>query len=182
MPALTPELWAQHYPRLRMYLVDRWPDIDEGRLNAIVGDFDALAQLVAATAGTSEDAAREQLGAIDVDESDIQGPGDPARPASLTELRLGPGFGEDERGWVVANLEKLNRRLQRFPSDASELEISVQQRDDTSQEVVLEAWLPKFPHMVAKSGETDLGMAIRDVRDAMWRQIDEAVNRRKEHR
>lgn len=182
MPALTPELWAEHYPRLRMYVTDRWPDVDEGRLNAIVGDFEALSSLIASTAGMSEEAARVELEAIDVDESDIQGPGDPARPASMAELRLGPGFTEDERGWVVANLDKLDRRIQRFPSDATELEISVQERDETSQEVILEAWLPRYPHMAAKSTNRDLGMALREVRDTMWRQIDDAVNRRKEHR
>lgn len=182
MPALTPDLWSEHYPRLRMYVTDRWPDIDAGKLNAIVGDFDALVSLVASTAGISEDAARVELGAIDVDESDIQGPGDPARPAGTDQVRLGPGFTEDERDWIVANLEKLERRLQRFPADATELEISVQERDETSQEVILEAWLPHFPHLAAKSANRDLGMAVREVRDTMWRQIDDAVNRRKEHR
>jgi hypothetical protein len=181
MPTMTPELWAERYTRLRPYVHERWPEVDGGKLNAIVGDFDALVDVVATTAGTAHDVAREDLLSIDVDDGDLADDGG-EHAASLEQLRLGPGFSQDERERIVGELAKLERRLRRFPADATELEISVQDRDQPSQEVVLEAWLPKFSHMAAKSHQDDLGQALREVRDAMWRQIDDAVNRRKDRR
>ncbi len=183
MPSLTPDLWADHYKRLRPYVLEEWPDVDEGRLGAIVGDFEALVGLVSRTTGYSEELARQQLLAIDVDEEDVStGPAGEEPPASLDQLRLAQGFAADERDMVVRHLEKLNRRLRKFSAEATELEVSVNQRGETNQEVVLEAWLPKFPHMVATSGEPELKTALREARDRMWRQIDDAVNRRKELR
>lgn len=182
MRSMTPELWAENYPLLRKYVRDQWPEVDEGKLNAIVGDFEALVELLASTEGISSDLARQQLLSLDIPDEDAEGVQGEPPEASLDQLRVGPGFSESERDWLVENLERLNRRLRRFPSDAVDMEISVQERGETSQEVVLEAWLPKFPHMAATSGQENLGTAVREVRDNMWRQIDDAVNRRKEHR
>lgn len=182
MPTMTPELWEQYYTRLRPYVLAEWPDIDEGRLGAIVGDFDALVELVAATDGASPETARDRLGSIDVDDADVEGPDSSRSGASLAQLRLGPGFAESEREMVETHLERLNRRLKRFPAEATELEITVSGRDDTTQEVVLEAWLPRFGHMAATSQERALVTALHDVRDSLWRQIDDAVNKRKDRR
>lgn len=187
METLTPELWRTHHTRLRPYVLAEWPEMDEEALNTLGNDFDALVDLVAATAGISTDLARGELTKIQVNEEDLGGQAAglgaaAADSASLEQLRLGPGFRTDDREMIVSELQKLDRRLRKFPADASELEITVQQRGDTAQEVILEAWLPKFPHLVAKSGEHDLRAALREVRENMWRQIDDAVNRRKEVR
>lgn len=182
MPSMTPQLWEQHYTRLRPYVLAEWPDVDAGRLGAIVGDFDALVDVVAASDGSSPDRVRDRLLAIEVDDADVDGQDAGRADASLDQLRLGPGFAESERQMVVANLDRLNRRLKRFPAEATELEISIRNRDETTQQIVLEAWLPKFGHMAATSNEQALVTGLHDVRDALWRQIDDAVNKRADRR
>jgi ribosome-associated translation inhibitor RaiA len=102
--------------------------------------------------------------------------------ASLDQLRLGVGFSEDERDRIVERLSKLNRRLRRFPADGTDLELSVKERDSSSMSVTLEAWLPGFGHIVATSKEDDLRDALMDVREDLWRRIDDAVGKRTEGR
>ena len=101
-------------------------------------------------------------------------------PASLDQLALGHGFEASERERVVARLEKLNRRLKRFPADSTWLEISVKERNNTGQSVTLRCELPGVANLVATSTEQDLRDALMDVREDMWRQIDDAVTRRTE--
>jgi ribosome-associated translation inhibitor RaiA len=103
-------------------------------------------------------------------------------PASLEQLRLGAGFQEGEREEVVARLSRLNRRLKRFDADATELVVSVKGRDSAEQQVTLEARLPGHERFVAVSQEPRLKDALNDVRDDIWRQIDDAVNKRQDRR
>ena len=100
--------------------------------------------------------------------------------ASLDQLALGNGFEASERERIVARLEKLNRRLKRFPADSTWLEISVKERDTSGQSVTLICELPGYAKFVATSTEQDLRDALMDVREDMWRQIDDAVTRRTE--
>ncbi len=103
-------------------------------------------------------------------------------PASTSQLRLGSGFHEAERDDVIARVSKLDRRLQRFDADATELEISVKGRDSNEQHVVFEARIPGHDRFVATSREPRLKDALNDVRDEMWRLIDDAVTRRDDAR
>lgn len=103
-------------------------------------------------------------------------------PASTAQLRLGSGFHDDERDEVVARVSKLDRRLQRFDADATQLELSVKGRDSNEQHVVFEARLPGHDRLVATSSEPRLRDALNDVRDDMWRLIDDAVTKRDDAR
>lgn len=100
------------------------------------------------------------------------------RHATVEDIRLGAGFTDDERGDIVSRLSKLDRRLKRFDQDAVDLEISVKGRDTNEQHVVLEARVAGYERFVATSDEPQMRDALNDVRDEIWRQIDDAVNKR----
>jgi ribosome-associated translation inhibitor RaiA len=111
----------------------------------------------------------------DIQPADLPGEGQ----ASLALLRLSGEFTEADRARIVERLSKLDRRLQRFPADGTDLHLTVKDREQPGQKVTLEARLPKFGHFAATSTEADLRAALMDVREDLWRQIDDAVNRRK---
>jgi len=185
MRPLTHREWEQHYVALRPHILAEWPEVDQQALQHVGDDFDGLVELLQRTTGESADLIRQRLKKLDIDELGIGSGEERAAEsdegwASLAQLRLGSGFSEDERDRIVARLEKLNRRLKKFRAEGTQLELTVKDRDTPSQKVTLEAWLPKFPHMVATSTEPDLMAALADVREDLWRQIDDAVRRRKE--
>lgn len=100
------------------------------------------------------------------------------RPATLERLRLGTGFADDERDQITSRLNKLNRRLKRFDADAVDMELSVKGRDTNEQQVVLETWIAGYERFVATSREPEMKDALNEVRDDLWRQVDDAVNKR----
>lgn len=101
-------------------------------------------------------------------------------PASVDRLRLGTGFAESERPKILELFRKLDRRLQRFPADEVDLELSVKERDTPAQSVVLECWIAELrgERFVATSTEPDLRDALMECREDLWRQIDRAISRR----
>lgn len=105
-------------------------------------------------------------------------------PATVDVLRLGTGFNADERERVLDVLRKLDNRLQRYDADAVDMELSVKDRETTKQKVTLEAWIAKTrTHvLVATSTENDLRDALNEVRDDLWRQLDDMINRKLEGR
>jgi ribosome-associated translation inhibitor RaiA len=184
MRPLTHRVWEEHYTTLRPYILEEWPEVDRQKLETVRGDYDALVALIQSEAGLSSELVQQRLRKLDVDEIGV-GTGareeeKETRGASLAQLRLGAGFTPADRDRIVSRLDKLNRRLKTFAADATDMEISVKDRDTNSQKVTLEAWLPKFPRIVATSAEADLQDALADVREDLWRQIDDAVNKRKE--
>lgn len=183
MRPLTHREWEQHYVELRPYVLEEWPDVDRQRLESVDDDFEALVEVIHKSTGQSADLVRQQLRKLDVEELGI-GTGEREREgdntASLDQLALGAGFSDNERDRIVDRLQKLNRRLRKFPADGTYLELSVKDRGTTSQKMTLECELPKFARLVATSDEPDFKAALMEVRDDMWRQIDDAVNRRKE--
>jgi hypothetical protein len=184
MQPLTHQLWAKHFVEIRPHVLAEWPEIDKGALDHVGDDWDGLVELVHKTTGMSADLATQSLRKLDIEELNI-GAGDDGEEAeegaaSLDELRLGTGFAESERDRIVARLSKLNRRLKRFPADGTWLELSVKQRDSSSQSVTLECEVPGFAKFVATSTESDLRDALMDVREDLWRQIDDAVTKRTE--
>ena len=98
--------------------------------------------------------------------------------ASVEQLRLGTGFAEHERDKIVELFRRLDRRLERFAADDVEMELSVKERDTPSQSVTLECWIAKKDRLVATSTEDDIRLALTEVRDDLWRQVDKAVNKR----
>ena len=183
MQPLTHQLWAKHFTQIRPRVLEEWPEVDKRELDHVGDDWDGLVELVHKTTGMSADLTRQRLRTLDVEELGIgTGEAEPADDtrASLRQLVLGTGFEEFERDRIVERLSKLNRRLRRFPADGTSLELSVKERDNASQSVTLICELPGFATFVATSTEKDLRDALMDVREDMWRQINDAVTRRTE--
>ena len=185
MQPLTHDLWAKHFVELRPRVLEEWPDVDPSELEIARDDWDHLVQLIQRTTGLSADLVQQRLRTLDVEELNI-GTGDSGSDdddgnrASLAQLALGNGFDESERERIVERLSKLNRRLQRFPADATTLELQVKERNNSGQTVTFIAQLPGFSQLVATSTENNIRDALMDVREDMWRQIDDAVSRRTE--
>lgn len=93
-------------------------------------------------------------------------------------LRLGAGIGADDRDRVLELLSPLGRHLAHWSPEQVDLEISVKNRGNTEQKVILEAWLPRWPSLVATSTEPELGHALVDVRQGMIRQIEDKKAKR----
>lgn len=184
MQPLTPTVWEKHFAELRPYIIEEFPDVPPQEVEGVRGDWAWLVELIQRHEGLSAELVHQRLQKLDVDELGLGtgGSGDQQDEgrASLNQLRLGAGFTDSERDRIVSVLSKLNRRLRKFQADGTQLELSVKDRDTTSQKVTLECWLPKFPHIVATSNQPNLKAALMDVREDLWRQIDDAVGRRKE--
>lgn len=185
MQPLTHQLWAKHFVDIRPRVLAEWPEIDSNELDTVRGDWDHLVQLVQQRTGMSADLVQQRLRTLDIEDLNI-GPGEAAaddaggNTASLEQLALGSGFEASERDRIIERLDKLNRRLRRFPADGTWLEVSVKERNNSGQSVTLICELPGFAKLVATSSEQDLRDALMDVREDMWRQIDDAVTRRTE--
>jgi ribosome-associated translation inhibitor RaiA len=94
-------------------------------------------------------------------------------------LRIVPGFRPDEYEAIrKVMFGRLDRRLSRFEPEQVELELSVKERDTSSQRVALEAWISGLPKLVATSTQRDLDRALVEVRDDLWRQLDRHVTRK----
>jgi ribosome-associated translation inhibitor RaiA len=184
MRPLTHRVWEQHFTQLRPYILEEWPDVDRQELEAVGDDWDGLVSLIQDATGMSADLVGMQLKKLDVDELGLgtgeREPEEDSNRATVRNLRFEEGFTEAERERVIARLQKLDRRLRKFPADGTDLVISVKDRDSNSQKVTLECSLPHFARIIATSAEPDLRAAIMEVREDLWRQIDDAVNKRKE--
>jgi hypothetical protein len=88
-------------------------------------------------------------------------------------LRLGFGFGASHRRHVLDLLSGLERHLARWDPEQVDLEISVKDRRGPEQKVTFEAWLPKWPPLIASSTVRDLDQAVIEVRKEMIRQIED---------
>jgi ribosome-associated translation inhibitor RaiA len=93
-------------------------------------------------------------------------------------VRLGTGFADDERRWVLDAMESLAPHLARWDSGAVDVEISVKDRDGKEQQVTLLANLPGYPQMVAKAADQQLDRAVAEARRELVRQIDDAKGKR----
>lgn len=183
MQPLTHQLWAKHFVAIRPHVLEEWPEIDKIELDHVGDDWDGLIELVHKTTGLSADLVAQRLRTLDIEELGI-GSGEPSDEdtgrASLEQLVLGSGFAESERDRIIERFSKLSRLLKRFPADGTWLELSVKERDNASQSVTLICELPGLSKLVATSSESDLRDALMDVREDMWRQINDAASRRKE--
>jgi ribosome-associated translation inhibitor RaiA len=96
-------------------------------------------------------------------------------PATVEEcLRVGAGFSQRDRNWIAEQCGTLDARLASFHADATELEISVKDREARGQKVTLECWIGGRDKIVTTSSEEDLHAAIMDVRDDLRRKLNDA--------
>lgn len=99
-------------------------------------------------------------------------------PATVAEcLRFGAGFSQGDRNWIVEQFAPLDARLATFHADATELELSVKNREAKGQKVTLECWVAGRQKIVATSTEEDLNAALHDARDDLRRQLNDAKTR-----
>ncbi|MFY1697027.1 MULTISPECIES: HPF/RaiA family ribosome-associated protein [unclassified Solwaraspora] len=102
----------------------------------------------------------------------------PTEPATVEVcLRLGAGFGQRDRGWIVSEFAAVDSRLAAFPADSTELELSVKDRESRGQKVTLECWIAGWPKIVTTSTEEDLRAALHDVRDDLRRRLNDTKTR-----
>ncbi|WP_229074744.1 HPF/RaiA family ribosome-associated protein [Actinoplanes sp. DH11] len=98
-----------------------------------------------------------------------------ANPATVEEcLRVGAGFSQSDRTWIVEMLGTLDARLAGFHADATELEIMVKDRSARGQHVTLNCWIGGREKIVTTSSEEDLHAAVMDVRDDLRRRLNDA--------
>ena len=96
-------------------------------------------------------------------------------------LRLGFGFSDAHRSHLLELLSSLERHLVRWEPEQVDLEISVKDRGGSEQKVTFEAWLPKWPPLVASAAARDLDHAVIEVRQEMIRQIEDEKAKRGPH-
>lgn len=184
MQPLTERIWADQYVELRPLVHQEFPKLARQDLQTVGGDWDALVALVQRTYNLDADVTVQRLEAVDVDEAAAaagKSAGGRSEAASVAQLRLEAGFDADEADRVRNIMSKLNRRLSHFPADAVDMELTVKDRDTTSQKVTLEAWMPNLPRFVAVSKENDLHDALMEVREDLLRQVNDEVEKRKNY-
>jgi ribosome-associated translation inhibitor RaiA len=93
-------------------------------------------------------------------------------------LRVGAGFTDDDRQWVLDALESLAPHLARWDSRKVDVEISVKDRDGKEQQVTLLTDLPGYPPVVAKAANRQLDRAIAEAKHELIRQIEDAKSKR----
>ncbi|HLL67761.1 MAG TPA: HPF/RaiA family ribosome-associated protein [Micromonosporaceae bacterium] len=101
-----------------------------------------------------------------------------ANPATVDAcLRVGGGFSQGDRNWIVEQCGTLDTRLASFDADTTELEVSVKDRAVRGQKVTLECWIAGRQKIVTTSSEEDLHAAVNDVRDDLRRRLNDAKTR-----
>lgn len=82
-----------------------------------------------------------------------------------------------ERQGIAKHWNQLDRQLAAFDTEAIDIQLFVNERDTPRQHIILEIRLPGHRTLVAKSATTDMGAALREVREAMARQLGELKRR-----
>jgi ribosome-associated translation inhibitor RaiA len=101
-----------------------------------------------------------------------------ANPATVQEcLRVGVGFPQGDRDWIAEQFGTLDAALASYHADATELEVSVKDRESRGQKVTLECRIGGREKIVTTSKEEDLHAAIMDVRDDLRRRLNDAKSR-----
>jgi ribosome-associated translation inhibitor RaiA len=93
-------------------------------------------------------------------------------------LRLGAGFSDADRPWLVETLSSLGTHLARWTPDQVALEISVKHRDGKEQQVTVQADLPGYPPVVARVMDRDLTHAVAEAKRDLIRQIEDEKKKR----
>lgn len=100
-------------------------------------------------------------------------------------LRVLPEFDPSEFDEVARILSaRLDRRLERFGDDQVQLEISVKDRDTSSQRVAMEAWIAVSgrSRFVGTSTRSSLWAAVREAGEDVHTQVDRFLQKRHDAR
>jgi ribosome-associated translation inhibitor RaiA len=101
-----------------------------------------------------------------------------ADPATVDAcLRVGTGFSQGDRNWIAEQFATLDARLASFHADATELEVSVKDREAKGQKVTLECWIAGRQKIVTTSLEEDLHAGLNDVRDDLRRILNDSKSK-----
>jgi ribosome-associated translation inhibitor RaiA len=73
---------------------------------------------------------------------------------------------------IERDLEKIDRRLSKFPEVYAEIRINGSDTPASSHQVTLEVEYGRH-HLVAKANGSDIGQAVRAARDEILRQIND---------
>jgi hypothetical protein len=92
--------------------------------------------------------------------------------------RLGAGFKDGERPWVLEALSALVPHLARWDPDDVDVEISVKDRDGKEQHVTLRADLPGYSPVVAVAADRNLDRALAEAKRELIRQIEDQKSMR----
>jgi ribosome-associated translation inhibitor RaiA len=87
------------------------------------------------------------------------------------------GISPEEYNTVFSSFRRLDERLRSFPAGSVELRLSVKERSQPSQRTSLEARIVGQPRFVSTSNESELQLALAEVRDDLIRQITDAKSR-----
>jgi hypothetical protein len=93
-------------------------------------------------------------------------------------VRLGAGFKDGERPWVLEALSALVPHLARWDPDDVDVEISVKDRDGKEQHVTLRADLPGYSPVVAVAADRNLDRALTEAKRELIRQIEDQKSMR----
>jgi ribosome-associated translation inhibitor RaiA len=93
-------------------------------------------------------------------------------------LRLGAGFTDDDRRWLLDALESLAPHLARWDPADVDVEMSVGHRDGKEQQVTLRADLPGYRPLVAKAASRQLDRAVAEAKRELVRQIEDEKGKR----
>jgi hypothetical protein len=93
-------------------------------------------------------------------------------------VRLGAGFKDGERPWVLEALSALVPHLARWDPDDVDVEISVKDRDGKEQHITLRADLPGYSPLVAVAADRNLDRALAEAKRELIRQIEDQKSMR----
>jgi hypothetical protein len=93
-------------------------------------------------------------------------------------VRLGAGFKDGERPWVLEALSALVPHLARWDPDDVDVEISVKDRDGKEQHITLRADLPGYSPVVAVAADRNLDRALAEAKRELIRQIEDQKSMR----
>jgi hypothetical protein len=93
-------------------------------------------------------------------------------------VRLGAGFKDGERPWVLEALSALVPHLARWDPDDVDVEISVKDRDGKEQHITLRADLPGYSPLVAVAADRNLDRALTEAKRELIRQIEDQKSMR----
>jgi ribosome-associated translation inhibitor RaiA len=93
-------------------------------------------------------------------------------------LRLGGGFSDADRPWLLDALSGLEPHLSRWDPASITVHVSVKHRGGKEQQVTLRAELPGYPELVARSEEPNLDRALAEAKHRLIERIDDEKRKR----
>ena len=97
--------------------------------------------------------------------------------AVAAAMHFETGISLEEYDVVLESFGRLDERLRSFPEGSVDLRLYVKERNTPSQRTSLEARIAGQRRMIATSTESNLRIALGEVRDDLIRQITDAKNR-----